>query len=93
MTGRRGTRAAPATPSWLRRGAWPTSYAPASSMKPLRQRGHVAAASTQAFLEGGWTQGNLVDVMMVIGDKIISNYVHGVTKVEIDFPAAAKLAA
>jgi len=56
-------------------------------------RGHVGAASTDAFLEGGWTQGNLVDVMMVVGDKIISNYLHGVTKVPVDFPAAPKLAA
>ena len=54
-------------------------------------RGHVPAASTEAFLEGGWTQGHLVDVMMVIGDKIISNYLHGVTRVPVDFPAAPKL--
>ena len=54
-------------------------------------RGHVPAASTEAFLEGGWTQGNLDDVMMVVGDKIISNYLHGVTKVPVDFPAAPRL--
>ena len=59
----------------------------------METKGHVAPASTVAFLEGGWTQGNLVDVMMVVGDKIISNYLHGVTKVEIDFPAAPKLVA
>jgi len=57
------------------------------------KRGHVPAASTQAFLEAGFTQGHLVDVMMVIGDKIISNYLHGVTKIAVDFPAAPKLAA
>ena len=57
------------------------------------KRGHVADASTEAFLKAGWTQGNLVDVIMVIGDKIISNYLHGVTKVPVDFPAAQKLAA
>jgi uncharacterized peroxidase-related enzyme len=57
------------------------------------KRGHVAVAATEAFLAGGWTQGNLVDVVMVIGDKIISNYLHGVTKVPVDFPAAGKLAA
>jgi len=45
------------------------------------KRGHVAAASTEAFLEAGWTEGNLVDVTMVVGDKIISNYLHSVTKV------------
>jgi uncharacterized peroxidase-related enzyme len=57
------------------------------------KRGHVAAASTEAFLAAGWTKGNLVDVMVVIGDKIISNYLHGVTKVPVDFPGAPKLAA
>ncbi len=57
------------------------------------KRGHVAAASTEAFLEAGWTEGNLVDVTMVVGDKIISNYLHSVTKIPVDFPAASKLAA
>jgi len=57
------------------------------------KRGHVRPASTEAFLEGGWTQGNLVDVIMVVGDKIISNYLHGVTEVPVDFPAASKLEA
>jgi len=54
-------------------------------------RGHVPAGSTEAFLEAGWTQGHVVDVVMVVGDKIISNYLHGVTKVPVDFPAAPKL--
>ena len=57
------------------------------------KRGHVAATETEAFLASGWTEGNLVDVMMVIGDKIISNYLHASTKVPVDFPAAAKLEA
>jgi uncharacterized peroxidase-related enzyme len=57
------------------------------------KRGAVSVAKTEAFLEAGWTEGNVVDVVMVIGDKIISNYLHGVTKVAVDFPAAAKLAA
>ena len=57
------------------------------------KRGHVAAASTEAFLEAGWTEGNLVDVTIVVGDKIISNYLHSVTKIPVDFPAASKLAA
>ena len=57
------------------------------------KRGHVEAAATEAFLEAGWTEGSLVDVMVVIGDKIVSNYLHGVTKVPVDFPAAPALAA
>jgi hypothetical protein len=30
---------------------------------------------------------------MVVGDKSISNYLHGTTKIPVDFPAAEKLAA
>ena len=57
------------------------------------QRGHVPAAATDAFLAAGWTKANLVDAIMVVGDKTISNYLYGVTKVPVDFPTAEKLAA
>lgn len=54
-------------------------------------RGHVGEDTTRAFLEAGWTQANLVDVIMAIGDKTISNYLHSVTEVPVDFPAAPSL--
>ena len=57
------------------------------------ERGHVSAQATEAFLGAGWTQANLVDAIMVVGDKTISNYLHSVTKIPVDFPAAEKLAA
>ena len=57
------------------------------------KRGQVAPSATEAFLAAGWTQGGLVDVMVVIGDKTISNYLHGVTKIPVDFPMAPSLAA
>jgi len=57
------------------------------------ERGHVSAQVTDAFLGAGWTQANLVDVIMIVGDKTISNYLHSVTKIPVDFPAAEKLAA
>ena len=55
------------------------------------KRGHVAPSATDAFLAAGWNAGNLVDVMVVVGDKIVTNYLHGVTKVPVDFPAAPAL--
>ncbi|ESQ82024.1 hypothetical protein AEAC466_19085 [Asticcacaulis sp. AC466] len=55
------------------------------------KRGHTDAATTQAFLDAGWSQGNLVDVVMAIGDKTISNYLHAVTQIPVDFPAAPAL--
>jgi uncharacterized peroxidase-related enzyme len=57
------------------------------------KRGHVSAATTDAFLAAGWSQASLVDAIMVVGDKSISNYLHGTTQIPVDFPAAEKLAA
>lgn len=55
------------------------------------KRGHTDEATTQVFRNAGWSEANLVDVIMAIGDKIISNYLHSVTKVPVDFPAAPAL--
>ena len=55
-------------------------------------RGHADNKVLQAFFAAGWTEGNLVDVMLVIGDKTVSNYLHSTTKIPVDFPAAVALA-
>lgn len=55
------------------------------------QRGHADDVVLQAFFEAGWNAGNLVDVMVVIGDKTVSNYLHSTTKIPVDFPAAVAL--
>jgi AhpD family alkylhydroperoxidase len=43
------------------------------------------------FFEAGYTNENLVDTIVLIGDKTITNYLHGATKVPVDFPAAPAL--
>jgi uncharacterized peroxidase-related enzyme len=50
-------------------------------------RGRPSAASYDAFFEAGYTKANLIDVMMIIGDKIISNYLHNITQIPVDWPA------
>jgi AhpD family alkylhydroperoxidase len=55
------------------------------------ERGHADPARVQAFFDAGWTQENLVDVIVVIGDKTVTNYLHGTTHVPVDFPAAPAL--
>jgi uncharacterized peroxidase-related enzyme len=57
----------------------------------VEHRGHVSEESKQRFLEAGYTQANLVDVVIVIGDKTISNYIHSITGIEIDWPLAEQL--
>lgn len=56
-------------------------------------RGHADPALVEAFFAAGWTKANLVDAIVVIGDKTVTNYLHATTQVPVDFPAAPKLAA
>lgn len=54
-------------------------------------RGKATAESIAAFFSAGYTEANMIDVVIVIGDKIISNYIHNLTDLEIDFPVADEL--
>lgn len=56
-------------------------------------RGHADQALVEAFFAAGWTKANLVDAIVVIGDKTVTNYLHATTRVPVDFPAAPQLAA
>lgn len=51
-------------------------------------RGHPAPEAVKDILAAGYTTANLVDIVMMIGDKTITNFLHGVTQVPIDFPLA-----
>lgn len=57
----------------------------------VAHRGHAEPRATDMFFAAGWTEENLVDVIMTIGDKIISNYLHAATDIPVDFPAAPEL--
>lgn len=49
------------------------------------------AEALESFYAAGYNDENLVDTIIVIGDKIISNFIHGATNTEIDFPLAPEL--
>jgi AhpD family alkylhydroperoxidase len=55
-------------------------------------RGRADQTLVEAFFAAGWTKENLVDAIVIIGDKTTSNYLHSTTKVPVDFPAAPALA-
>ena len=57
----------------------------------VENRGHAAQAAKDAFFEAGYNEANMIDVVIVIGDKIISNYIHNLAGFEIDFPLAEEL--
>lgn len=56
------------------------------------QRGHADPALLEAFFAAGWTQENLVDAIVTIGDKTVTNYLHAATRIPVDFPPAPPLA-
>jgi len=51
-------------------------------------RGNTNSEILENFFNAGYTKGNLIDVISLIGDKTISNYIHNTTKVPVDFPLA-----
>jgi uncharacterized peroxidase-related enzyme len=54
-------------------------------------RGRPSQNATDAFFEAGYNKANLIDVMIVIGDKTISNYLHNITQIPVDWPEVPKI--
>jgi uncharacterized peroxidase-related enzyme len=57
----------------------------------VENKGKASQAAKDAFFEAGYTEANLIDVVFVVGDKIISNYIHNLADFAIDFPIAPAL--
>ncbi len=55
------------------------------------QKGHASQPSLDAFFAVGYDQGNLVDLVLQISDKVAMNYLHNLTQVPVDFPLAMAL--
>jgi uncharacterized peroxidase-related enzyme len=54
-------------------------------------RGATDEEALGRFFAAGWTKENLIDTIVLVGDKTISNYLHSTTKVPVDFPVAQPL--
>jgi uncharacterized peroxidase-related enzyme len=54
-------------------------------------RGHPSYEATDELFSAGYNEANLIDIIMTIGDKTITNYLHGITHLPVDFPAAPEL--
>ncbi|WP_436517026.1 carboxymuconolactone decarboxylase family protein [Ekhidna sp. To15] len=56
-------------------------------------RSKPSAEALEGLLNAGYTKESLIDINVVIGDKIVSNFIHGATQIPVDFPAAPELEA
>ncbi|MEN8966329.1 MAG: carboxymuconolactone decarboxylase family protein [Polaribacter sp.] len=54
-------------------------------------KGKVDDATLDAFFNAGYSKGTLVDVILAVGDKVVMNYLHNLTKIDIDFPVVQEL--
>jgi len=57
----------------------------------VENRGRATDESKEAFFAAGYTEANMIDVVIVVGDKTISNYIHNLTHFEIDWPLAEQI--
>ena len=54
-------------------------------------RGRTSPEVVDNFFKLGYTKENLIDVIVLVGDKTISNYINNTTNTPVDFPAAPVL--
>ncbi|MDX1769389.1 MAG: carboxymuconolactone decarboxylase family protein, partial [Arenibacter troitsensis] len=57
----------------------------------VENKGRAMEIAKEKFFDAGYTEANLIDVVIVIGDKTISNLIHNLADFEIDFPLAEEL--
>ena len=56
-----------------------------------KTRGYANSDFVDAFFAEGYTNENLVDLILQVSDKTAMNYLHNLTKVTVDFPLAPVL--
>lgn len=50
----------------------------------VRNRGHVTDAEITSFLDAGYTRQNILEVVLGISEKVLSNYVNHLAKTPVD---------
>jgi uncharacterized peroxidase-related enzyme len=56
-----------------------------------KNRGKADQEVVNNFFAAGYSKGNLIDTIVLVGDKTISNYIYGTTQIPVDFPAVQSL--
>ncbi|WP_345988394.1 carboxymuconolactone decarboxylase family protein [Chryseobacterium sp. Chry.R1] len=57
----------------------------------VSNKGEISEETKNQFFNEGYTEGHLVDVIIAIGDKTITNYLFAATKIPVDWPLAPEL--
>ena len=54
-------------------------------------RGRASEKALEILFAVGYTTENLIDIIILIGDKVISNYLHNTTKIPVDWDAVPNI--
>lgn len=58
------------------------------TLKMVRQRGQLDNADVNSFLAAGFSKRNILDVILGIGQKVMSNYTNHLARTPVDAPFA-----
>jgi alkylhydroperoxidase family enzyme len=56
------------------------------TLSVVRGRGNVDASEVQAFIDAGFTQRNILEVVLGLSQKVMSNYTNHLTQTPVDAP-------
>ena len=55
------------------------------------KRGFISEDALTNFANAGYTKGQIVELVMLVAEKSAMNYLHAITKVNIDFPVVKSI--
>jgi len=55
------------------------------------KKGFASTEAMKNFINAGYTQGQVIELVFLVAEKAAMNYVQALTKVEIDFPLAKEI--
>ena len=56
----------------------------------VRERGRVSEAATAAFLDAGWGAQQVLEVVLGVSIKIMSNYTNAIVRIPLDAAVVEK---
>lgn len=57
----------------------------------VEAKGNVSDEIKEYFFSAGYNEASLIDVVLLVADKIVSNYIYALADFDIDFPVAKRL--
>jgi alkylhydroperoxidase family enzyme len=57
-----------------------------TTLEIVRERGHLSASQTEAFYKAGYGDQQLLDIVLGVAQKVMSNYTNHLAKTPVDAP-------